>query len=130
MKEPIWITKDVAMAMHDRQLSEHGGGTGVRDHGMLESALVRARNLFFYGENAIDYAAMAAAYAYGLASNHPFVDGNKRTALVASISFLFLNEVAFFATQEEAYKTFLALAASDISEEELTAWFRSKMKKQ
>lgn len=128
MKEPIWVNKKVAIAMHDRQLAEHGGGTGVRDEGMLESALARAQNLFLYGDGNIDWAALAAAYAYGIASNHPFVDGNKRTALVASITFLFVNEIPFEATQEEAYLTILKLAAGELSEQELADWYRQHIK--
>lgn len=128
MKEPIWITKAVVLAIHERQLSEHGGGSGVRDDGLLESALGKPKNLFSYREGQIDLAAMAASYAFGIARNHPFIDGNKRSALVVSRTFLRLNGADIDATKEDKYLTFLALAAGDVSEEELAAWFRKSIR--
>jgi death on curing protein len=121
MSQPIWITREVALAMHLRQLAEHGGGAGVRDEGLLLSALQGPMNKYSY-ENA-DLLEMAAAYAFGIARNHPFVDGNKRTALVASFTFLLLNGVPVTASQASSLKTFLSLASGDLTEAQLTDWF-------
>lgn len=123
--EPVWLDADVALAIHDRQLAEHGGGVGVRDAGMLESALSRPLNRWNYGED--DLCALAAAYAFGVARNHPFVDGNKRTAWVLARLFLKLNAVEISFTPDDAIATVLALAAGDLSEEELTDWFRTHL---
>ena len=120
---PVWIEKRVVLAYHDMQLAEHGGSTGVRDEGLLESALARPQNVAAYADDVPTLYRLAAAYAFGIARNHPFVDGNKRTALVAAIAFLERNGVAFAASQQEAYLTFYDLAADKLSEEELTAWF-------
>jgi death on curing protein len=120
--EPVWLDADVALAIHDRQLAEHGGGTGVRAADMLESALGRPVNQWHYGTD--DRCALAAAYAFGVARNHPFVDGNKRTAWVLARLFLALNRVTISFKSEEAITTVLALAAGELSEEELANWFR------
>jgi death on curing protein len=120
--EPVWLDAEIALAIHDRQLAEHGGGVGVRDTGMLESALARPLNQWNYGED--DLSALAAAYAYGVARNHPFVDGNKRTAWVLARLFLALNNVTLSFSSEEAIATVLALAAGELSEEEMADWFR------
>jgi death on curing protein len=120
--EPVWLDAQVALAIHDRQLAEHGGGVGVRDAGMLESALARPQNQWTYGEE--DVCALAAAYAFGVAKNHPFVDGNKRTAWVLARLFLALNDVSLKFTSEEAIATVLALAAGELSEEQMADWFR------
>jgi death on curing protein len=120
--EPVWLDADVALAIHDRQLSEHGGGTGVRAPEMLESALVRPVNQWHYGQD--DRCALAAAYAFGVARNHPFIDGNKRTAWVLARLFLKLNAVELAFSADEAIATVLALAAGDLSEDELADWFR------
>ena len=120
---PVWIEKRVVLAYHDMQLAEHGGSTGVRDEGLLESALARPQNVAAYADDVPTLYRLAAAYAFGIARNHPFVDGNKRTALVAAIAFLERNGLAFAASQQEAYLTFYDLAAGKLSEEELTAWF-------
>jgi death-on-curing protein len=120
---PVWIEKRVVLAYHDMQLAEHGGSTGVRDEGLLESALARPQNVAAYADDVPTLYRLAAAYAFGIARNHPFVDGNKRTALVVAIAFLERNGVAFAASQQEAYLTFYDLAAGKLSEEELTAWF-------
>ncbi|MCF8495613.1 MAG: type II toxin-antitoxin system death-on-curing family toxin [Alphaproteobacteria bacterium] len=114
----------MALAMHNRQLAEHGGLSGVRDEGLLESALARAQNLFFYADKAVDMAALAAAYAYGIATNHPFLDGNKRTAHVAARTFLRLNGYDLQASKEEKYLTVMALAAGKLDEAALAQWFR------
>lgn len=122
-KNWAWIALDVAIAAHSEQLSEHGGGEGVRDFGMLESAMARPQNLAAYGSpNAAD---LAAAYAFGIARNHPFVDGNKRTAAVVSETFLLVNGYALGASDAELVVAFLALAAGELPEEELADWFRS-----
>jgi death-on-curing protein len=120
--EPRWLDAEVALAVHDRQLSEHGGGTGVRDAGLLDSALARPINVWAYGTD--DPATLAAAYAFGVARNHPFVDGNKRTAWVLARLFLALNghDLRFMA--EDAIKTMLALAAGELGEEDMADWFR------
>ena len=120
---PVWIEKRVVLAYHDMQLAEHGGSTGVRDEGLLESALARPQNVAAYADDVPALYRLAAAYAFGIARNHPFVDGNKRTAFVTAIAFLERNGVAFAASQQEAYLTFYDLAAGKLSEEELTAWF-------
>ena len=120
---PVWIEKRVVLAYHDMQLAEHGGATGVRDEGLLESALARPQNIAAYTDDVPTLYRLAAAYAFGIARNHPFVDGNKRTALVVAIAFLERNGVAFAASQQEAYLTFYDLAAGKLTEEELTAWF-------
>jgi death-on-curing protein len=121
----FWIGPAAAAAIHAEQLAEHGGGEGVRDAGLLDSAMNRARNLANYGEP--DVAALAAAYAYGIARNHPFIDGNKRTAAVVSETFLVLNGHALGATDAELVVAMLALAAGDLTEEELADWFRSHL---
>lgn len=123
-KNIIWVREDVVLAVHLRQLAEHGGGEGIRDEGLLQSALARPQNLLAYGDPPPDLASLAAAYAYGIAQNHPFVDGNKRTSLIVARLFLLLNGINLVATQEEKYSTFLALAAGELSEEALANWMR------
>jgi death on curing protein len=125
MTEWIWIATDVALAAHREQLAEHGGGEGIRDERLLDSAMARAPNLAAYGEP--DAAALAATYAFGIARNHPFVDGNKRTAAVVSETFLVLNGYALNASDAELVVAFLALAAGDLTEEELADWFRTRL---
>jgi death-on-curing protein len=121
----IWIATEVAAAAHLEQIAEHSGGEGVRDAGLLESAMARPRNLAEYGEP--DVAALAAAYAYGIARNHPFVDGNKRTAAVVSETFLGLNGYRLAASDAEMVVAFVALAAGELSEDELADWFRERL---
>ena len=123
--EPIWLDATDALAIHDRQLAEHGGGTGVGDIGMLESAVGRPVNQWHYGEN--DPAALAAAYAFGVARNHPFIDGNKRTAWVVARLFLALNGHSLVFLAQDAIATVLALAAGDLAEDELADWFRTRL---
>ena len=124
-KEPEWLSLDLALAIHDRQLAEHGGPTGVRDQGMLESALARPLNQWTYGED--DLCTLAAAYAYGIARNHPFADGNKRTAWVFARLFLRLNGQALAFGPRDAIDIVLALAAGELSEDELADWFRQHL---
>jgi len=123
--EPMWLSTDIALAIHDRQLSEHGGIAGVCDRGALESVLARPRNQWAYGED--DACALAAAYAFGVARNHPFADGNKRTAWVSARLFLKLNDVSIRFEPQDAIRTVLALAAGELSEEELADWFRQHL---
>jgi death on curing protein len=127
MNEPVWLRLEAILAAHDEQLTEHGGGAGIRDRGLLESALARPLNLYAYGEPSLPR--LAAAYAFGIARNHPFVDGNKRSALVAAELFLALNGVDLVADDVEVVQTFLALAAGEVSEEELAAWIDRKSRK-
>ena len=121
----VWIATEVALAAHAEQLAEHGGGDGIRDAGMLDSAMSRPQNLAQYGDP--DAAALAAAYAYGIARNHPFTDGNKRTAAVVSETFLMLNGYALGATDAEVVVAFVALAAGELGEDELADWFRQHL---
>ncbi len=122
MDDPIWISVGLAQAIHSRQLAEHGGADGVRDGGLLESALNRPRHLFTYGDPTPSIPALAAAYAYGIAKNHAFIDGNKRTAYVVCRTFLILNGFDLTAEPAERYRVFLALAAGEFSEAEMIAW--------
>ena len=124
----VWLEKALVLAIHDRQLAEHGGSAGVRDEGLFESALARPQQLYAYGDPAPDLADLAAALAYGLARNHPFVDGNKRTAHVAYRTFLALNGAELVATDEEKYLTMLALAEGKLSESEFAAWLRVRIR--
>jgi len=122
MADWVWVNVAVAIAAHGEQLAEHGGAGGIRDRNMLESAMARPLNLVAYG--APDIAELAAAYAYGIARNHPFVDGNKRTAAVVSETFLVLNGHALTCDDVELVTTFLELAAGALTVEALTGWFR------
>lgn len=124
MMEPIWLTIDLIERVHDRQLAEHGGPAGVRDRGMLESALNRPRQKFSYGGSELELVDLAAAYAYGISRNHPFVDGNKRTAAVACELFLELNGYLLIAEDADLYLLFAALAAGDLDEQQLAEWLR------
>lgn len=121
----VWVATDVALAAHAEQLAEHGGGEGVRDAGALESAMTRPRNLALYEDP--DAAELAAAYAFGIARNHPFVDGNKRTAAVVAETFLKFNGHSLDATDAELVVTILALAAGELTEEELADWLRDHL---
>jgi death-on-curing protein len=127
MGEPVWVRSDVVLAVHRRQLAEYGGSEGVRDSGLLESALARPKNLFAYSEGEPDLAALAASYAFGLAQNHPFVDGNKRTAYVVCRTFLLINGKDIEAPQEDKYLTFLRLAEGGLTENDLAGWIRAHL---
>lgn len=129
MPEIIWLLEEVVRAIHERQIAEHGGSSGVRDEGLLLSALARPQHLLAYGDPPPDVSALAAACAFGIARNHPFVDGNKRTALVAARTFLLINGFDLDASQEEKYLTFLQLAKGEIEEDSLTEWIRQHLKK-
>jgi death-on-curing protein len=128
MAEIVWLLEEAVRAVHSRQISEHGGRPGIRDEGLLLSALARPQNLAAYGDPPPDLAALAASYAYGVARNHPFIDGNKRVALVAARTFLLINGADLVASQEEKYVTFLRLAEGRMSEDELARWFRGRIK--
>jgi death on curing protein len=117
-----WIDKSVLLVLHDESLALHGGASGVRDQGLLDSALARPVNLAAYGTP--DFADLAACYGAGLAQNHPFVDGNKRAAFLAVGLFLFLNGKRLTATQVDATVTMLALAAGELEEADFSAWLR------
>ena len=121
-----WIAHNSVLAMHKRQIAEHGGTDGLRDEGLLLSALARPENLAAYGEN-VDLSALAASYAFGIAKNHPSLDGNKRTALVVAVTFLNLNGHDFDAAPDVTYPVFLGLAEGSVSEEDLAEWFRDRL---
>jgi death-on-curing protein len=117
-----WLTKQEVVAIHDMQLAWHGGASGLRDEGLLESALARAQNIASYAEETPSLAILAAAYGAGIVRNHPFLDGNKRTGLVAAFTFIERNGFAVTASQHDAYSAFYDLAAGKLSEEELAQW--------
>jgi death-on-curing protein len=120
MPGPVWIDLDVVLAIHDEQLAEHGGQPGIRDRGMLESAMARPRNQFSYYEASI--ARLSASYAFGISRNHPFLDGNKRTSLVVAELFLQLNGLDLSTMDAECVTTFLQLAAGELTEDQLAQW--------
>lgn len=127
MSEIKWLLEETVYVIHKRQIAEHGGSDGVRDEGLLLSALARPQNLLAYSEETPEISALAASYGFGIAKNHPFIDGNKRTALVVTRTFLLLNGFNLNATQEEKYMTFLKLAEGNLSEEDLAAWIKEKI---
>ena len=124
MTEPTWVLRSVIDAVHDMQLAEHGGATGIRDKGLLDSALARPKNMFAYGE--ADLCALAATYAAGIAHNHPYVDGNKRTAFLAAYIFLQINGLELKASEIDATSTMVALAAGEINKEAFADWLDRK----
>ena len=127
MKEPKWLTITMVVAIHDEQLAIHGGLPGLRDAGMLESALDRPRNKSAY--ETPELPELAAAYAYAIARNHPFADGNKRTSLLALYTFLGINEIDFVVPEASAAAMILSLAAGEVSEESLARWIRDNWPK-
>lgn len=124
----VWIDRTLALAIHERQLAEHGGIVGVRDESLLESALARPQQLYAYGDPPPDLAALAASLAYGLARNHPFVDGNKRTAHVCYRVFLALNDARLDASGEEKYAQMIGLADGSLSETGFANWLRQHLR--
>lgn len=124
MKEPVWIDERDTLALHDRLLALDSGATGVRNIGLLQSALARPRQLYAYGD-APDTVDMAAAYTVGIVRNHPFVDGNKRTAFVVGVLFLEINGYRFTASEEDATKAVLGLAAGTLDETSFIRWLRA-----
>ncbi len=127
MSEPLWLELNELIDLHAEQLARFGGPEGIRDQGMLESAASRPVNRWHYGET--DLAALAAAYAFGLAKNHPFIDGNKRIAFQAMMTFLRLNDVWFKPESTQATAIILSLAAGEVSEESLARWIRDNWPK-
>ena len=122
MSEVVWLTSDLVQAIHARQLRLFGGPSGLRDEGALESALGRPMNRAAYGS--VDLAELAAAYTFGIAKNHPFIDGNKRAAFLSLITFLGLNDIDFLVEEAEAVVMIRGLAAGEIDEAGLTRWIR------
>jgi len=120
MSEPIWLLRSVVEAVHDMQIVEHGGASGIRDAGSLDSALARPATIHAYGET--DLFRLAAAYAFGIVRNHPFVDGNKRTAFLAAYVFLRVNGHVLVADEVSAAMMMLSLAAGDLGEQEFARW--------
>lgn len=122
-----WISKQALVLLHGESLATHGGREGMRDEGLLESALMRPQNIVAYADAAVlpDAAALAASYGVGIAKNHPFIDGNKRAAFLAVGLFLYLNGLRLHASQAEATVTMLAVAAGDMPEEDFAAWLRA-----
>jgi death-on-curing protein len=127
VSEPEWLTVPIIIAIHDEQLAIHGGSAGIRDAALLESALDRPRNKWVYGQGELPE--LAAAYGCGIARNHPLVDGNKRTALLAIYTFLGVNDVDFRVPEAEAAAIILALAAGEVSEASLARWIRDNWPK-
>ena len=125
MTEPKWLGVEAVLVMHEEQLAEHGGATGIRDLGLLESALARPRNAWSYGQD--DLIALGALYAAGVMRNHAFVDGNKRTGFLAAYSFLYINGLEIVADEAEVIVQCLSLAASEIDEAEFAAWLRENV---
>ncbi len=123
----VWIDKALALAIHDRQLAEHGGSAGIRDESLLDSALARPKQLHAYGEPPPDLADLAASLAFGLARNHPFVDGNKRTAHVCYRVFIALNDGQLVADAEDKYVAMLGLAEGSLSEAQFADWLRPRI---
>jgi death on curing protein len=123
VNEPIWIAKAAVLALHEEQLAEHGGPSGLRDEGLLDSALDRPKNQFSYGNPGIYD--LAAAYAHGIAKNHPFLDGNKRASFVVCETFLNLNDCDLTAMDEKALLAWMAMVEGEITEAELAQWLRT-----
>ena len=128
MKEPVWVEKEALLLLHSKALVRFGGAEGVRDHGLLDSALARPRNAFHY-EGQTDVAALTAAYAFGLAKNHPFTDGNKRMAFMAMGVFLAANGWTLEADSVDAIQAMVALAGSEIGESEYAAWLKRNIRR-
>jgi death on curing protein len=125
--QPEWLTLEIVLAIHDEQLTIHGGSAGLRDQGLLESALARPENKWNYER--VELPELAAAYGFGIARNHPFVDGNKRTSLLAIYTFLGINGIDFVVPEVDAAAMILSLAAGEVSEESLARWIRDNWPK-
>lgn len=124
MKEPVWVRPDVVLAVHERLLTDHGGPSGLRDGGLLDSALARPRQIRAYAGGDPDLAALAAAYAVGIVRNHPFVDGNKRVAFMTAYVFLVCNNLVLTATEADATAAIVQLATGELSEAQFAQWLR------
>jgi death-on-curing protein len=127
MKEPVWVLREVVLMAHEQSLAQFGGSAGVRDEGLMDSALGKPQNLFAYGKP--NLFALAASYAFGLVKNHPFIDGNKRTGFIAAVVFLELNGYKFLAGEVDATLQTLALAAGEMSESAYAAWLKANSKR-
>jgi death on curing protein len=123
MREPVWVLDEIIESVHSMLLAEHGGGSGIRDKALLDSALARAKQKFSYDSD-VSIFDLAAAYSFGIAKNHPFVDGNKRTAFTIGTLFLEINGFKLNATEVDATITFENLATDIINENELSSWFK------
>lgn len=123
----VWLNKSLIMAIHDRQLAEHSGSSGLRDEGLLESAIARPQQLYAYGQPTPDLADLAASLAFGLARNHAFVDGNKRTAAVSCETFIVLNGARLQATDADLFVRYLALSEGRMQESEFAEWLRGQI---
>lgn len=121
--EPIWVREDIVLTAHNQQLAEHGGPEGVRDHGLLQSALARPQNMYHYTPD-VELVSLASAYAFGIAKNHPFFDGNKRAAYVTARIFLLLNGFTIVASREDKYRAVIALAGGEWGEEVFARWLK------
>ncbi len=126
MKQPQWIAYDVVLAIHEAQLAEHGGSAGIRDQGLLDSALARPRNLYAYSEH-VTLSQLAASYAVGLAKNHGFIDGNKRTAWVVCAVFLELHEIPVTVDQASVVTMMLGVASGTVAEEQFARWLEDQL---
>jgi len=124
-REPRWLTREVIDEIHAQLIREHGGSYGIRDSGLLDSALMRARKPWSYGDPPGDLPALAAAYAYGISRNHPFVDGNKRVAFMAAYVFLRAHGLELGAEPDEAYAAMIDLAMGELPEEDFARWLRA-----
>ena len=122
--KPVWINEGLVIAVHARQIAEHGGNAGIRDKSLLQSALARPQQLYAYGGPPPDMAALAASLAYGIAKNHPFIDGNKRTSAVLCELFIVVNGMSLTTSDQEMLSIFLALAEGSLNEDELAGWIR------
>ncbi len=127
MKEPTWMLREVVLLLHEQSLARFGGSSGVRDEGLLDSALGKPRNLFAYGKPHLGE--LAASYAFGLVKNHPFIDGNKRAGFVVAVVFLELNGHQFQATEADAAMRTLALAAGEMTEASYAQWLKANSKR-
>ena len=127
MKEPVWVLREVVLMAHEQSLAQFGGSAGVRDEGLMDSALGKPQNLFAYSKPSLFE--LAASYAFGLVKNHPFIDGNKRTGFVMAVVFLELNGYKFQATEVDATLRTLALAAGEMSESAYAEWLKANSKR-
>lgn len=126
MEEPTWLDRAIVEVLHTDQILEHGGGPGIRDEGLLESALARPKQKWHYAPGT-DIATLGAAYAFGLAKNHPFIDGNKRAALVALYTFLAINDFELDAAEPETVSVIIGIADGTLSEDALASWIQAHL---
>jgi len=127
MKKPVWVLRETVLTLHEQSLAEFGGAAGIRDEGLLDSALGKPENLFHYGKPTVFD--LAASYGFGIVKNHPFIDGNKRAGFIVAVLFLELNGYRFQATEAEAAVRMLALAAGEMSEKEFAAWLKENSRR-